>query len=134
MRSSFSPSDSRVCLLRCPCLLVLCSDLLTQPLLTLFSLLTNPSPAELWAPWGLVLPPFGKQMSWGWPCRQMLHLAVGSELTGPGVRPGGGGAHVDLGGWPLSMSFSPAQKPGCHGAGWDQGRLGCECGGLGSRA
>lgn len=37
---------------------MLCSDLLTQPLLTLFSLLTNPSPAELWAPPGGWSPSF----------------------------------------------------------------------------
>lgn len=63
MCSSFYPSDSCVCLLRCPCLLVLCSDLLTQPLLTLFSLLTNPSPAELWAPLGAGHPSFWQACS-----------------------------------------------------------------------
>lgn len=93
MCSSFYPSDSCVCLLRCPCLLVLCSDLLTQPLLTLFSLLTNPSPAELWAPPGgwssLLLASRCPGTGLADRCSTWLpQLAVSSESTGSGLRQG----------------------------------------------
>ena len=82
MCSSVSPSDSRVCLLRCPCPLALRSDLLTRSLLTLFSL-TNPSPAELWAPLGASYPLLWQADVLGWSCRQMPHFAapIGCELS-----------------------------------------------------
>ena len=100
MCSSFSPSDSCVCLLRCPCPLVLCSDLLTQSLLTLFSLLTNPSPAELWAPVGGIVPPsFWQADVLGWSCRQMPYFAapIGCEFRVPWVRSEGGEGPEDKG-------------------------------------